>query len=351
MSAVRVNQSMHAPSNGLMTADTQPSRYTIAAWILTAVLLVLVLRLELVVAFLSGLLVYEIVRVVAPRLPGRRDGRMGAVALVAAIVVLLLAGAIFGIAGFLRSEAGSVHGLTEAMESIIDSARSKLPEWVLAYLPADPGALKHEVVEWMREHSAELRGVGGTVGHAAVHLIIGMVIGAMVCLHDQRDAEDPRPLARALRQRAVRVGDAFRRVVFAQVRISAINTVFTALYLLAALPLFGVHLPFTKTLVVLTFVAGMLPVVGNLISNGVILLVSLSVSLETAMASLVFLLVIHKLEYFLNARIVGGHIHARPWELLLAMLVMEAAFGLPGLAVAPVYYAYLKDELASRGLV
>ena len=334
-----------------MTEETQPSRYTVAAWVITALLLFLVLRLQLVVAFLAGLLVYEIVRVLAPRLPGRRDGRMGAVALLAAVVVLLLTGAILGIAGFLRSEAASVPGLTEAMAAIIDSARSKLPEWVLAYLPADPGALKHALVGWMREHHQELRGVGGEVGHAVVHLIIGMVIGAMVSLHDQRDPEDPRPLARALTERAVRVGDAFRRVVFAQVRISAINTVFTAIYLLAALPLFGITLPFAKTLVVLTFVAGMLPVVGNLISNGVILLVSLSVSLETAIASLVFLLVIHKLEYFLNARIVGGHIHARPWELLLAMLVMEAAFGLPGLAVAPVYYAYLKDELASRGLV
>jgi hypothetical protein len=33
------------------------------------------------------------------------------------------------------------------------------------------------------------------------------------------------------------------------------------------------------------------------------------------------------------------------------MLVMEAAFGVPGLVAAPVYYAYLKDELSARGLV
>jgi predicted PurR-regulated permease PerM len=135
------------------------------------------------------------------------------------------------------------------------------------------------------------------------------------------------------------------------VRISAINTAFTAIYLLVGLRLLmGVELPFAKTLVVITFLAGLLPVVGNLISNTVILVVSLSVSPEAAFASLVFLLVIHKLEYFLNARIVGTHIRASPWELLLAMLVMEAAFGVGGLAVAPVYYAYLKDELASRGL-
>jgi hypothetical protein len=39
---------------------------------------------------------------------------------------------------------------------------------------------------------------------------------------------------------------AFRRVVFAQVRISLLNTLFTAIYLIVALPLFGVDLPFRK---------------------------------------------------------------------------------------------------------
>jgi len=73
--------------------------------------------------------------------------------------------------------------------------------------------------------------------------------------------------------------------------------------------------------------------------------------LPVALASLGFLIVIHKLEYFVNARIVGSQIHAAAWELLLAMLVMEAAFGLPGVVAAPVLYAYLKAELAARELV
>jgi len=40
-------------------------------------------------------------------------------------------------------------------------------------------------------------------------------------------------------ERVTRLSDAFRRVVFAQVRISAINTTLTALYLIVVLPLFG----------------------------------------------------------------------------------------------------------------
>jgi predicted PurR-regulated permease PerM len=118
-----------------------------------------------------------------------------------------------------------------------------------------------------------------------------------------------------------------------------------------ALPLFGVHLPLAGAMVGVTFVTGLLPVIGNLISNTAILIVSFSISPSVAMTSLVFLVVIHKLEYFLNAHIVGTQVHAHAWELLVAMLVMEAAFGVPGLVAAPIYYAYMKQELVSEKLI
>jgi predicted PurR-regulated permease PerM len=152
-------------------------------------------------------------------------------------------------------------------------------------------------------------------------------------------------------ERVRTLAHSFRNVVFAQVKISAINTVLTAIYLALALPLFGIHLPFTKALIALCFIGGLLPVFGNLISNTAIVIVSLSHSLALAAASLVFLIVIHKLEYFLNARIVGGHIKASAWELLCAMLAFEAAFGVPGLVAAPIFYAYGKSELRQLGLI
>jgi predicted PurR-regulated permease PerM len=139
--------------------------------------------------------------------------------------------------------------------------------------------------------------------------------------------------------------------VFAQVRISAINTMLTGLYLVVALPMLGVRVPLATTMIAVTFLVGLLPVVGNLVSNSIIVILSLSVSLPLAAASLVFLVVIHKLEYFLNAHIVGTQIRAHAWELLVAMLVLEAAFGITGLIAAPIYYAYLKDELMSEKLV
>jgi predicted PurR-regulated permease PerM len=88
-----------------------------------------------------------------------------------------------------------------------------------------------------------------------------------------------------------------------------------------------------------------------LISNTLIFIVSLSISIYVGIVAMAFLVVIHKLEYFLNARIVGTRIRARAWEILLAMIVLEVAFGMAGLIAAPIYYAYIKNELTDAGLV
>jgi len=211
--------------------------------------------------------------------------------------------------------------------------------------------MKGAISAWLTENSKELRTVGGEVGHAAVHILIGLVIGALLSLESTVLKPDRGPLAVAFSARALRLSVAFRRVVLAQIWISAVNTAFTALYLAVVLPLFGLELPFTKTLIIVTFIAGLLPIIGNLMSNTAIFIVSLSQSLTVAMVSLAYLIVIHKLEYFLNARIVGQQIRAKAWEILLAMLVMEAAFGIAGLVAAPIFYAYMKNELRDRGLI
>jgi predicted PurR-regulated permease PerM len=117
------------------------------------------------------------------------------------------------------------------------------------------------------------------------------------------------------------------------------------------LPIFDIHLPFAKTLVILTFLLGLLPVVGNLISNTLVFIAGLTLSLSVALIALSYLVVIHKFEYFLNAKIVGSRIRANSWEVLIAMLIFQGAFGLAGLVAAPIYYAYLKSELEQAKLI
>ena len=120
---------------------------------------------------------------------------------------------------------------------------------------------------------------------------------------------------------------------------------------LGVLPLTDMPLPYTPALITLTFVAGLIPIVGNLLCNAVITLVGLSVSPVAAAACLGFLILIHKAEYVINAKVVGRRTHMGVWELLSVMFIGEAAFGLPGLVSAPLYYAYVKKELQAGGLV
>jgi predicted PurR-regulated permease PerM len=338
-----------------VTNSTPATRYEVFSWVLAGVALFLILRLHLLPALVAGLLAYELVHVIARRLRlvqlGGRRAKLVAVGLLAALVVTLLALLILGVIAFFRSDLGNIGALLTKMADILDSARDKLPAWIAGRIPDNAAELRINLTDWLREHSGEVQTIGKEAGRAFAHILVGLVIGALVSLREVREADGLGPLARALAERADRLGNAFRRIVFAQIRISALNTTLTAIYLVAVLPMLGIHLPFVKTMIAVTFIAGLLPVLGNLISNTVIVIVSLSYSLGAAVGSLAFLVVIHKLEYFVNARIVGTQIRAAAWELLLAMLTMEAAFGVPGVIAAPIYYAYLKDELSSRRLL
>ena len=332
-----------------------PSRYQIAAWVLMAVGLLLTLLLHLLPALLAGLLVVQLVHMLAPRFVTGRLSHNWAKVLVVSLITLIVLGALGGFTAgvlvYLRTE-GSLTGLLTKMAEIIDSSRGLLPQWAIPWMPqGNQSVIRVALVDWLRSHALEIRKLSGDVGRTLLHFIIGLIIGSFIALREARPHQTLAPLAQALCERAHRLGEAFRRVVFAQVRISALNAVLTGLYLMLVLPAFGVELPFTKTMTIVTFFVGLLPVLGNLISNSIIVIISLSHSPQVAIASLAFLIFIHKLEYLVNARIIGGQIQARAWELLIAMVVMEAAFGVQGVIAAPIFYAYIKKELTDRELI
>ena len=330
-------------------------RFAAASLVLTGIALFLVLRLHLLSALLAGLLTHELVRLLAPLVEKRltsKSARLVALAALSVLTVTLLILLTVGIFAFFKSDTGNLQALFEKIDHILTDARTKLPLWIVDNLPTNVDALKSVAGGWVDEHSKEIQQAGKEVMHFFVRGLVGMVIGALISLHaDRPEVSQMRPFAAALLLRVSRLAHAFRQIIFAQVKISGLNTIFTAIFLVGVFPAFGVHLPLTKTLIAITFLAGLLPVIGNLISNTLIFVVGLSLSIYVALVALVFLVVIHKLEYFLNARIVGTRIRARAWELLLAMLVMEVAFGIAGLIAAPIYYAYIKNELSDAGLI
>ncbi len=330
-------------------------RRDIIVWLVSAAALLLLLYLHLLPALIAGLLVYSLVNLLTPHLRTRMlwgDGpQFAAVSLIAAVVIALITLLAVSLGSVLRESNETLPALITRMAEIIEESRALLPAWLSDNVPADAEQLRIALVEWLRTNAEVFQVAGTGLGRVLAQILIGMVIGALLSLESAVVSQSTTPLTAAMATRGQRFAGAFRRVVFAQIWISAINTLLTAIFLTFILPLFGIQLPFTKTLIVLTFVAGLLPILGNLISNTVIFTVSLSHSLAVAVAALVYLIIIHKLEYFLNARIIGSHIRAKAWELLLAMLVLESAFGIPGLIAAPIYYAYLKDELRDSQLI
>jgi predicted PurR-regulated permease PerM len=130
----------------------------------------------------------------------------------------------------------------------------------------------------------------------------------------------------------------FVTVMGAQIIISAINTALTSIFV------FAVSLPHPVVVIGVTFFCGLLPVIGNLISNTVIIGIGFTISPKVALAALIFLVVIHKLEYFLNSKIIGDRIKNPVWLTLLGLILGEKLMGIPGMILAPVILNYLKVE-------
>jgi predicted PurR-regulated permease PerM len=132
----------------------------------------------------------------------------------------------------------------------------------------------------------------------------------------------------------------FRTVMGGQVIISLINTGITFVVMVV------LGLPHKTSLTAIVFVCGLLPVVGNLVSNTILTITAMiTLGPVAALVCLILLVVIHKLEYFLNSKIIGTIVHLPMFVTLLALLFGEAVLGIVGMILAVPFVLTLKDEL------
>jgi len=178
-------------------------------------------------------------------------------------------------------------------------------------------------------------------------LIMGLVVAVSLFLNaGGRMDDDPHALKDSLyalvsQELALRFRTFYRSfatVVGAQILISIINTGLTSIFLLWN------GYPYGMVIIVLTFLCGLLPIIGNLASNTLIVGVALTLSPHTALIALLFLVAIHKLEYFLNSKIIGDRIKNPMWLTLLGLVVGEKLMGILGMILAPVVLHYVKVE-------
>lgn len=132
----------------------------------------------------------------------------------------------------------------------------------------------------------------------------------------------------------------FKRVMGGQLIISLINTAISSLVIIGL----GLHHP--HLMISIVFLCGLFPIVGNLVSNTILVITAfVADGLWGAGICLALLVFIHKLEYFLNSRIIGGIVRL-PMTISLASLVFfEVLLGIPGLILAIPLTLFVRHEL------
>ncbi|SDB89603.1 AI-2E family transporter [Acinetobacter boissieri] len=325
----------------------------IASYIVIIIALTALIPLHLLASFFAGFLIYEIIhslnKMIEPYTKSSKTKLILSIVLSVTIIALLVL-AITSLVNFTLSDLQGHHGLdgfNAQIDKTLINIQQEIAKFLPSYIPNNISDLKNNFMELIKNNIQAVRSAGTDFLHNIATTFIGLIIGILVSVQTNNSkATQPQPAFKvALTARITHLGDSFRNVVFAQIKISFINTVLFVIFSLVILPLFHVHLPFEKTLCLLTFVFGLIPIAGNLLSNSLIVLAGLTISLPVASVCLVYLVLIHKLEYFINAQIIGTKIKAKAWEVLLAMLIFESIFGIGGLIVAPIFYAYIKQEL------
>ena len=262
-------------------------------------------------------------------------------------IVLFLAlvlGVFYGFVHYFRHAIRVLPRIAEnSIPSIIDYANAHGVELPFTDLDSLKSLVKDSI-------SDELKSIGNfarLVTKEFVFLVIGFVVAISLFLNAKMDLErDRHPLKNNLYSRACdEISERFRAfyhsfaiVMGAQLIISAINTALTSIFIIS------VSLPHPGLVITVTFLCGLLPIIGNLISNITIVAIAFTVSPRLALAALVFLIVVHKLEYFLNSKIIGERIKNPVWLTLLALILGERLMGIPGMILAPVVLNYIKVE-------
>lgn len=306
-----------------------------------AATLIFVGVLQLGAPFLALLFSYFVLSKLARFIPNKW--------LTLAIFILLFAAIGYTAAHFIRA---AIIAFPKIAENSIPSALT----WAEAHnlqLPfTDFEGLKARAMSAVKEEAHYLGNLANFARHASttfVFIIIAIVCAVSIFFNSQLDLFRETHKVRnnlysvccdEITARFTEFYRSFSTVIGAQMTISAINTVLTAIFV------FAMQLPYAPVVIGLTFLCGLFPIVGNVVSNTVIVFIGFLVSPKVAIGALIFLVVIHKLEYFLNSKIIGARIRNPIWLTLIGLIVGEKLMGVPGMILSPVVLNYLRVEMS-----
>ena len=311
-----------------------------ASYALVVLALAAVPRFDLGPALLAGLFAFMLLGLAEEALRGAgassRAARWSAAALFAVVGVLLAA--IF--VSFIEVGVSRLPLLLDRLLPRLDALAGRFG----LDLPVENVAeLRRLILKTVEDHGQSATSASSLLTRGFFQIVVAVAVAVLRFLsgpmsfggEDGLDAE----FFRECGDRAALFSASFERVMGAQMLMAAVNAG------LAALFLFSLRIPFRTMLTLATFICGMVPIVGNLISNTLIVAAALTRSDRDAMAALIFLVVVHKGGYFLYGRIVGRRIQIPTWAILLGLLVGEAVLGVTGAILAPALIYYVREEL------
>lgn len=266
------------------------------------------------------------------------------------LFTFLMVGVVSGLYFFAKQAVVALPTIaSEVIPKIIDYAEGLGLELPFTDMKSLRGLLMTKVQAQLAQ-LGQLAGIGHYVRIVAVEtvsIVIGIVVAVSLFFTRKLDlgshpgAEEGNlytATGQAIIERFTIFYHSFATVMGAQIVISAVNTALTSIFLVWN------GYPHLLVIVVLTFLLGMLPILGNLLSNTLIIGVGFAVSHRTAFFALLFLVAIHKFEYFLNSKIIGDRIRNPMWLTLLGLVLGERLMGIPGMILAPVLLHYVKAE-------
>ena len=125
---------------------TESLKYDAPVYVLAGIALVAILWLHLLAALLAGLLVHQLIHIVARKLKfvgvGLSTGKVAALTIISSATVLALTLATLGLTGLLSGQSESLLELMQKMADEIDTLRTHFPAWVQDHLPTDAEQLQ-----------------------------------------------------------------------------------------------------------------------------------------------------------------------------------------------------------------
>ena len=284
------NKSNHQFMSNVYTKRVKSSTLFFVSLAIMIAMLFGVLHFHFVILFVSILMTYCLIEGMNGAIGKLSGGNLSHqhAHLVSTLSIVLAVCVMFGLIGYV--------GYMNVNLSEFEQMYQRLPEILAQYgidkhLPQDFD-IGVKIAEFFKSHTANVVSAGKAGLTAIVYIIVGIVVGIMLKTHvvHSTQKEYTGLLSQPMIDRLFNFKTAFKNVFMAQIKISAVNT-------------------------------------------------------------LAFLVIVHKAEYFLNAKIIGSKINAKAFELLIVMLVFEHLFGIGGIVLAPVIYAYLKRELVDQKIL